>query len=158
MAAPVLRWACLAFPQLDAGTLYALMRQRQEVFIVEQRCAYLDADGADPDCAHLLGRDAGGQLQASLRIVPPGLKYDEASIGRVVTSPSLRGSGLGIELMAQGVRHCERLHPARGIRISAQAHLQRFYRRFDFEPVGEPYLEDNIPHIEMLRPASVGTR
>jgi len=108
--------------------------------------------------AHLLGRDAGGQLQASLRIVPPGLKYDEASIGRVVTSPSLRGSGLGIELMTQGVRHCERLHPARGIRISAQAHLQRFYRRFDFEPVGEPYLEDNIPHIEMLRPASVGTR
>ena len=99
MGATALRWACLAFPELDAGTLYALMRQRQEVFIVEQRCAYLDADGADPACAHVLGWDEGGQLQASLRIVPPGLKYDEASIGRVVTSLGSRGGGLGAELL-----------------------------------------------------------
>lgn len=147
-------WVCVPFDALGVDGLYALLGQRQQVFCVEQQCAYLDVDGADPACWHVLGRDAGGTLMASLRIVPPGLKYAEASIGRVVTAPASRGGGLGVELMTRGIAHAERLHPRAAIRIGAQAHLQRFYGRFGFVAEGAEYLEDNIPHIEMVRAAA----
>ena len=147
-----LYWVCRPFAALGVDALYALLRLRQEVFSVEQQCPYLDADGIDPACWHLLGWSSGQQLQASLRIVPPGLKYGgDASIGRVVTTRDLRGTGLGHELVAKGVVRCKQLHPGANIRISAQAHLQRFYQRFGFAAVSEPYLEDGIPHVEMLR-------
>ena len=149
-----LYWVCRPFAALGVDALYALMRLRQQVFAVEQRCAYLDADGIDPGCWHLLGWSSGQQLQASLRIVPPGLKYGDASIGRVVTTREMRGSGLGRELLAKGLLRCRQLHPGADIRISAQAHLRRFYEGFGFAAVGEEYLEDGVPHIEMLR----GTR
>jgi ElaA protein len=84
----------------------------------------------------------------------PGLKYDEPAIGRVITSPETRGSGLGRRLMAEGIQRCDATWPGRGIRISAQSHLARFYSEFGFVPVGEPYLEDNIPHLEMARSPS----
>jgi ElaA protein len=148
-----LRWRCLPFAALDAATLYALLQLRSQVFVVEQNCVYLDPDGADVDCHHLLGFDAEGRVQAALRLVPPGLKYAEASIGRVVTSAAVRGGGLGHELVAQGLRECARLHAGHGLRISAQAHLQRFYEAHGFRVEGETYLEDDIPHIEMSRGA-----
>ena len=148
-----LRWRCVPFAALDAATLYALLQLRSRVFVVEQNCVYLDADGADPQCFHVLGFDAAGTLQAALRLVPPGLKYDEASIGRVVTSPETRGSGLGHELVAQGLRESALLYPGQGLRISAQAHLQRFYEAHGFRAEGDTYLEDDIPHIEMSRGA-----
>jgi ElaA protein len=113
----------------------------------------VDADGLDRSAWHLLGHDSEGRLQAYLRVVDPGLKYAEPSIGRVVTDPSVRGSGVGRQLAAEGVAGCDRLWPGQSVRISAQAHLQRYYQRVGFEAVGEGYLEDGIPHIEMLRRA-----
>lgn len=149
-----LHWRCLAFDALDAATLYALLQLRSQVFVVEQQCVYLDPDGADPQCHHLLGFDAAGHLQAALRLVPPGLKYPrDASIGRVVTSAAVRGTGAGHALVAEGLRHCARLHPGQGVRISAQAHLRRFYAAHGFVAEGPEYLEDDIPHVEMSRAA-----
>jgi ElaA protein len=101
----------------------------------------------------LLGRDEAGVLQAYLRVVDPGVKYDEPSLGRVITSPETRGTGLGKALVVEGVSRCADSWPGRAIRISAQAHLDRFYAAFGFVRVGDDYLEDNIPHCEMVRPA-----
>ena len=119
---------------------------RQRVFVVEQRCAYLDADGYDPQSRHLWA-DRAGSIEAYLRIVPAGAKYAEVSIGRVITAPEARGTGLGRELMRRGVAACG----AQPIRIGAQAHLEKFYGELGFRRVSDEYLEDDIPHIEMLR-------
>lgn len=150
MSDPIL-WRCLPFDAMQARTLYALLRLRSEVFVVEQHCVFLDMDDADADCLHLLG-ERGGQLVASVRLVPPGLKYPEASIGRVVTAPHARGGGLGHKLMAEAVRVLCTLWGQQPIRIGAQAHLQPFYRRHGFETDGPVYVEDGIDHVEMLRP------
>lgn len=147
----MLHWHWARFDELGADALYDALALRSRVFVVEQRCLYLDADGLDRAAWHLLGRDVHGALRAYLRVVDPGAKYEEPSIGRVVTAPEARGSGAGRAVVGEGVRRCTRAWPGRAIRISAQAHLQRFYAGFGFAPVGEPYLEDDIPHIEMLR-------
>jgi ElaA protein len=102
----------------------------------------------------LLGRNDAGDLQAYLRVVDPGVKFDEPSIGRVVIDAALRGQGAGHALVREGVARCEGVWPGRGICISAQAHLQRFYRAHGFESVGEPYAEDRIPHVQMRRRAA----
>ena len=152
----VLRWRCLPFGALSADTLYRLLRLRSEVFVVEQNCVFLDMDGLDPQCLHVLGEvlDVDGtiHLQASTRLVPPGLAFAEASIGRVVTAPAARGGGIGHALMAESVRLLERLWGPQPIRIGAQAHLEAFYNRHGFVSDNKPYIEDGIPHIEMLRP------
>jgi ElaA protein len=153
-AAPDLQWRCLPFGALRPHTLYALLRLRAEVFVVEQACAFQDMDDVDPACLHLLGESAGStgaQLLAYARLVPAGLKYLEASIGRVVTAPALRGSGLGHALMQEAVRQLHQLWGPQAIRIGAQAHLQAFYREHGFESDGPMYLEDDIEHIEMVR-------
>jgi ElaA protein len=149
-----LAWQWLRFEQLGLDDLYDALALRQQVFVVEQRCPYLDADGLDRCAWHLLGRDTGGALQAQLRVVDPGRKYAEPSIGRVLTAPAVRGSGVGRDLMQQGIARCAGAWPAQGIRISAQAHLQRFYRSLGFEPLGEIYVEDDIPHVDMVRGAA----
>lgn len=145
-----LNWTWSRFPDLGVDNLYDALALRCRVFILEQG-AYLDTDGIDRDSWHLLGRDGSGVLQAYLRVVDPGIKYAEPSLGRVITSAETRGSGLGRALTAEGVARCVAAWPGQGIRISAQAHLERFYGGFGFERVGEPYLEDNIPHLEMAR-------
>ncbi len=142
----------LRFPDLGVDNLYDALALRCRVFVLEQG-PYLDPDGLDQQAWHLLGRDAGGALQAYLRVVDPGVKYAEPSIGRVITAPQVRGSGAGRRLMIEGVARCVDAWPGLGIRISAQAQLERFYGDFGFARVGEPYLEDGIPHLEMLRPA-----
>lgn len=146
-------WRWFRFAELGVDRLYGLLALRSRVFVVEQNCPYLDADGLDPGSWHLLGHDDAGTLQACLRIVDPGLKFAEPSIGRVVTAPEARGLGLGRPLMREGIRQCESLWPGQAIRIGAQAHLQPFYGSLGFEAVGEPYDEDGIPHLEMLRKA-----
>lgn len=146
----MLAWQWLRYAELGLDDLYDALALRCRVFILEQG-AYLDPDGLDRQAAHLLGRDAAGVLQACLRVVDPGLKYPEPSIGRVVIAPELRGSGFGRTLMEQGVAHCEAAWPGRGIRISAQVQLRAFYGSLGFAPVGEPYLEDDIPHLQMFR-------
>jgi ElaA protein len=148
-----MRWTWARFDGLSLDDLYDALALRCRVFILEQG-PYLDPDGLDRASWHLLGRDDAGVLQVYLRVVDPGLKYPEPSIGRVITSPEVRGSGAGRTLMAEGMARCRSAWPGRDIRISAQAHLQRFYGEFGFGPVGESYLEDDIPHIEMLSEAA----
>jgi ElaA protein len=147
---PTLGWSGQSFRELDIDALYAILALRCKVFIVEQG-PYQDPDGLDQHSWHLQGRDGQSALLAYLRVVEPGLKYDEPSIGRVVVDASLRGSGAGDELVRRGVEYCLATWPCRGIRISAQAHLQRFYGRQGFVTVGDEYLEDEIPHVEMFR-------
>ena len=149
-----MNWTWSRFGDLGVDNLYDALALRCRVFILEQG-PYLDPDGVDRDSWHLLGRDGtddgAGTLQAYLRVVDPGVKYAEPSLGRVITAPEARGTGLGRVLVGEGVRRCLQAWPGQGIRISAQAHLARFYGDFGFVGVGEPYLEDNIPHLEMLR-------
>ena len=147
-----MNWSWCRFHELGVDRLYDALALRSRVFVLEQG-AYLDPDGIDRQAWHLLGHDGAQVLQAYLRVVDPGCKYAEPSIGRVITSPQTRGTGLGRRLMAEGVARCLQAWPGQGIRISAQAHLERFYAGFGFTRVGEPYLEDNIPHLEMLKAA-----
>lgn len=149
-AAPV-AWHWRRFEDFGLHELYDVLALRQQVFILEQG-PYLDADGLDRHAWHLLGRDAAGTLVAYLRVVDPGHKYAEPSIGRVVTVAAQRGSGLGHALMHEAVAGLARHWPGKPNRISAQAHLQGYYGRHGYAAVGAPYLEDGIPHIEMLRP------
>ena len=152
-------WNCVAFDSLSLTELYTLMRLRQEVFVVEQNCVYLDADGYDQKAWHLLGWDGEQQLVAYLRLFAPGVKYkdfpEDASIGRVCTAASVRGTGLGRELMVRGIAEAERLWPGCAIRISAQVYLLKFYGSLGFVVASEPYDEDGIPHVEMARPAKI---
>lgn len=148
-----LRWRWCRFADLGVDDLYDALALRCRVFILEQG-PYLDPDGLDRVSWHLLGRDADGLLVAYLRTVDPGHKYDEPSIGRVITAAEARGTGLGRALMVEGLARTGRAWPGQGIRISAQAHLQPFYGSLGFEPVGEPYGEDGIPHLQMFRPAT----
>ncbi|MFT7724724.1 MAG: GNAT family N-acetyltransferase [Roseateles sp.] len=147
-----MRWTCVPFDGLQARPLYDALALRAAVFVVEQRCLFLDLDGIDPLGWHLLGHDYSGALRAYARLLPPGVKAPEAVIGRVVTAPAARGIGLGRALMAEAVAQCRRLWPGHAITLHAQAHLARFYASFGFAPVGAPYLEDGITHIEMRTP------
>jgi len=150
---PTLTWRCLPFDALHARTLYALLQLRTEVFVMEQDCVFQDMDGADAQCFHLLGEAADQTLVAYARLVPAGLKFAEASIGRVVTLPAARGGGLGHVLMREAVQALHGLWGVQAIRIGAQARLQAFYRQHGFEPDGPIYIEDGIDHIEMVRAA-----
>ena len=147
-------WQLEKFEQLSPADMYAAMQIRQRVFVVEQNCAYLDADGSDQRAMHLLGWRGEGRarrLIAYARIFPPRIKYAEASIGRVVTHPDVRGSGVGRELMTEAIRLTEATGWGREIRIAAQMYLERFYEGFGFKRVSEPYLEDDIWHVDMRR-------
>lgn len=152
----VLDWSIKAFDALTVAELYALLQLRSDVFVVEQNCVFLDLDGSDAQALHLLGQRSG-QLMASARCFGPGVKYLEASIGRVVTHASIRGSaaagGQGHALMRQAISGLEAKWGGQSIRIGAQMHLENFYARHGFVKTGEPYLEDGIMHIEMLRPS-----
>lgn len=183
-AASAVHWRCLPFDALLPTSLYALLRLRSEVFVVEQACVFQDLDGLDAACLHVLGEavhipsagpgasvspgregamagraDAAGRcangarLLASARLVPPGLAFAEASIGRVVTAPQARAQGLGHALMRESLRLLTQLWGPQPVRIGAQAHLQGFYRRHGFVTDSAPYDEDGIAHVEMIRPA-----
>lgn len=141
-------WHESGFDALSPAQLYAILALRQRVFVVEQRCAYLDTDGVDSVSRHLWA-EHGGAIVAYLRIVPAGVKFAELSIGRVITAPEVRGTGLGRELMRRGIAAAGPVP----IRIGAQAHLERFYGELGFRRASDVYDEDGIPHIEMLRAA-----
>jgi len=143
-------WTWQRFHGLSVDDLYDALALRSRVFVLEQG-PYLDADGLDRQAWHLLARDAAGVLQACLRVVDPGVKYAEPSIGRVVVAREQRGTGLGRRLVGEALARSDSVWPGRGNRISAQAHLTRFYAGFGYRPVGDVYLEDDIPHQEMLR-------
>ena len=147
----MLSYFCHQFEELSLDQLYTILQLRQEVFIVEQDCPYLDADGKDQGSYHVLGIDQKNRLQAYTRLVPPGISYDRyVSIGRVVTSSEIRGKGQGIPLMNYSIEQCQNLWPNHQIKISAQVYIVKFYESLGFEVVGEEYLEDDIPHIAMV--------
>ncbi|MFM7645696.1 MAG: GNAT family N-acetyltransferase [Sphingomonadales bacterium] len=145
-----MRWVLKTFQELLPEELYAVLRLRAAVFVVEQTCAFQDLDNKDQSSYHLLGY-IDDELVAYTRLVPPGISYTAASIGRVVTSPAYRKRGLGKELMQVSIDHCNRLFASATIVIGAQCYLENFYRSFEFIPSGEIYLEDGIEHIEMTR-------
>jgi ElaA protein len=150
-----LQWTWQRFDGLGVRGLYDMLALRCRVFILEQG-PYLDPDGLDDRCWHLLGRDGDMALQAYLRVVDPGIKFPEPSIGRVITAPQARGIGLGRVLVREGLAGCQARWPGQQVRISAQARLERFYAELGFDRVSAEYLEDGIAHIEMLTVADAG--
>lgn len=150
----MIAWRLAHFDALSARELHDIYQARLEVFVVEQKCPFQDVDGADPACWHLIGRSVEGRLLAYCRLVPPGTKFAEPSIGRVLTVGPARRAGCGRELMRQAIAHTDKLWPGKALRIGAQRYLERFYAALGFVTVGQPYDEDGILHVEMLRPAS----
>jgi ElaA protein len=146
----MIHWICKKFEELLPSELYSILQLRNEVFVVEQTCIYQDADNKDQASYHFMGWKSD-QLVAYTRILPPGLVYPQASIGRVVTSPSSRARGLGKELMERSIRMVDELFGKAPIRIGAQLYLQKFYNSLGFQQTSEVYLEDGIEHIQMLK-------
>ena len=150
----MLHWQWKRFSELTLDELYEVLALREQVFVVEQKSIYQDADGYDRGSHHLLGQVPGSaepSLAAYLRVLPPGLKYPEASFGRVVTAPSARRHGYGKALVEKGLAFIDAIYPGAPIRIGAQHYLQRFYEGFGFKRSSDVYDEDGIPHIDMLR-------
>jgi ElaA protein len=145
----LLSWTCKEFEKLDLLELYDILQLRNAVFIVEQNCPYQDCDNKDIPALHLMGKE-NGKLLAYARLIPPGISYRESSIGRVVSSPDARGKGLGKQLMWECIQQIEKKFPSSSIRIGAQLYLEHFYTSFGFIRDSDVYLEDNIPHVEML--------
>lgn len=148
-----LDYAVKHFNELSTKELYALLRLRNEVFITEQNCPYLDLDNKDLDCYHVLYY-ADDQLAGHTRLLQKGVSYEDVSIGRVATAGSHRGMGLGRKLMEVSIEGCYEKFGYSDIRISAQLYLLKFYQSLGFVEVGEPYDEDGIPHIEMVKAAT----
>jgi ElaA protein len=145
-----LKWSLKTFDELTNHELYEILRLRNEVFVLEQNCVFLDQDNKDQQCYHLSGTD-NGQLMAYTRIVPAKLSYEYPSIGRVVVSPLGRGKMYGVELMNKSIEAVEELYGRQTIQIGAQLYLKKFYESFGFQQSGEVYDEDGIEHIEMVR-------
>jgi ElaA protein len=145
----MLTWRWYTFADFDVDTLFQYLRLRQKVFVVEQNCAYPDIDELDRVSTHLLGW-VDDQIVACLRLVPPGLKYPEPSIGRVIAAPEMRGTGLGYQLIQMGLKGAAEQYPNMDNRIGAQSHLQRFYAQHGFITVSDEYDEDGILHVDML--------
>lgn len=141
------------FAELTTSELYQLLQLRQQVFVVEQHCPYLDADGLDQDAWHLLGRHTATErpeLVACLRVIFPGKKHNGPAIGRLVTAPAVRGQGIGRELMLKALHDTTLRYPGQPITISAQCYLEDFYLSLGFVTVSEPYDEDGISHVDMV--------
>jgi ElaA protein len=138
-----------SFAALTPNELYALLRLRSEVFVVEQNCVFLDADNKDIYCHHLMLFD-NKQLVAYARLVPPGISYREMSVGRVATAKEARNKGAGKQLMQLAVAYCRKIFGDGPIRIGAQYYLEKFYNEIGFTATGDVYDEDGIEHIEMI--------
>ena len=142
-------WQWQRFESFSTATLYDILAARAAVFVVEQCCAYQDVDGLDMNAWHLTGR-VEGELAAYLRLMPPGERFATPSLGRVMTSQQFRGIGLGRELLLRGIRYAQEQYPKQKLKISAQAHLQGLYTSVGFLTTSGVYLEDDIPHVEMM--------
>lgn len=145
-----IEWACKSFDTLTPRELYAIIKLRNEVFVLEQNCVFQDADDKDQKCYHLMG-SAGNDLAAYARLVPAGVSYTFVSIGRIVISPKYRNKGEGKALLNTAIKKCNQLFGEQTIKIGAQLYLKNFYESFGFLQVGEVYDEDGIPHVKMLR-------
>lgn len=148
-----IQWQIARLGDFSLRQLYAILAAREAVFVVEQTCPYQELDGLDLDAWHLVGW-AGDQVVTYLRILGPDTRFAEPSIGRVLTAQHFRRQGLGNAAMGRAIDFISTTYPGQGIRISAQTYLEHFYASFGFRTMSEPYLEDEIPHIEMLRAVS----
>jgi ElaA protein len=147
-----LKWQWCRLGELSAEQVYAVLAARVAIFVVEQKCAYQDLDGLDSVAEHLIAW-SGAEVAGYLRVLGPGTRFtNDPSIGRIITTQPFRGSGLGREVVAKGIARVHERYPGRPVRISAQVYLEKFYRDFGFEIASEPYLEDDIPHVEMVLP------
>ena len=145
-----LKWITKNFEELTNLELYNILALRTEVFIVEQDCPYQECDGNDEIAIHLFGT-LNDKIVAYTRILPTGIAYETPSIGRVVTHQSIRGKGLGYELMEKAIECCYQKFGVNPITISAQEHLEKYYGKLGFTKASEMYLEDDIPHIKMIK-------
>jgi ElaA protein len=145
-----LDWQVKHYRDLSLNEFHDIIALRLEAFVVEQNCAYLDLDGKDKKCYHLICRNGKGDVVATARILPPGVSYEDVAIGRVVIEEELRGQGVGHELMDRCIKFSDLEFGNAPIRISAQKHLENYYSQHDFKSTGNEYLEDGIPHVEML--------
>lgn len=148
---PTIQWSTKHFTKLTVDELYAMLRLRSEVFVVEQNCIFLDMDNNDQIAYHTMGW-LNGELIATTRLFDVDQSYPGyQSIGRVVGSPKHRGIGAGKALMQYSIAECERLFGKHPIKIGAQLYLKKFYNEQGFEQAGEMYYEDEIEHIPMIR-------
>ncbi|MDN7138002.1 GNAT family N-acetyltransferase [Pseudidiomarina sp. 1ASP75-14] len=146
-----LTWITKSFAELSTRELYQLLQLRQEVFVVEQTCPYLDADGLDDQATHLYALDAEGEMVAYARLFAANESVPYTRIGRVISAGNVRRQGLGRELMRRAIEWCRQQHPQAPIRLGAQVYLRAFYQSFKFREIGDDYLEDGIPHVDMER-------
>ena len=145
-----LTWKILPYHQLSLDEFHDIIALRINVFVVEQNCPYPELDGKDKKSFHVFGLDENNQILATARILPKGISYNEVSIGRVATHQSVRQNKIGIQLMEKCMDFIQHQFSNENVRISAQSHLIPFYNKFGFKSTGKTYLEDNIPHTEML--------
>ncbi|MCE0494026.1 GNAT family N-acetyltransferase [Vibrio salinus] len=147
----MITWKTIAFEALSNKQLYELIKLRIDVFVVEQNCPYSDLDDKDmaDGVMHLLALSESDEILAYARLLPPGISYQYPSIGRVIVREDQRANGLGHELLNEAIKHCHLQWPDNTIKISAQLHLEKFYRAHGFSCCGKPYLEDGIPHVSM---------
>lgn len=149
-----IHWQWSRFEHLSAQVLYTLLKARQDVFVLEQTCLFPDMDNLDQESWHLLGwlpDEAGPVFAAYARVLPPGLSGPQPAIGRVLTTETVRGQGIGHILMAEAIRRTHYLYPGQAIVIGAQERLHDFYVQHGFQQASELYIEDGIPHIKMTR-------
>ncbi len=146
----ILDWQIKHFSEISIAEFHDLMALRIKIFVVEQNCPYQEIDGKDKKAYHLIGRDGIGNVVATARILPKGISYKEVSIGRVAIDESARKKGNGHVLMEKCMKYINDEFGATNIRISAQSHLEKYYQKHGFASTGKNYLEDDIPHVEML--------
>lgn len=146
----ILDWQIKHYSDLNINEFHDLIALRLEAFVVEQNCAYLDLDGKDKKSYHLICRNGKGDIVATARILPPGIAYKDAAIGRVVIKDEIRGHGIGHDLMERCIKFASTEFGNCPILISAQKHLEKYYEKHGFLSTGKEYLEDGIPHVEMI--------
>ncbi len=145
-----LTYSILPFSKLSVMQLHDLLRLRVDIFVVEQQCPYPEIDGKDPECFHLLGSNVNGELLAAARIAPPGLIYNQASVGRVVVRQDARGHRHGRELMEEAMAFCQNELKSNSIKLAAQHYLEKFYQSLGFVTISDIYPWDGIDHVDMI--------
>ncbi|NGZ77440.1 GNAT family N-acetyltransferase [Saccharibacillus alkalitolerans] len=144
-----MQWHLKSFRQLTGDEVYRILRERVNVFVLEQNCLYPEVDGKDPLSHHLYAEE-DGQIAAYCRLLPPGVSYDQSSIGRVLVNSEFRGQGLAQELMNRAIAFLGEQWSEADVKIQAQHYLEKFYGSFGFRSVSDVYLEDDIPHVDMV--------
>ena len=146
----MINWQFKHYKELSLDEFHDIVALRLKVFVVEQDCPYQDLDGMDKECYHLISRDAENTIVGTARIIPPGLIYPATGIGRIVLDESVRGGQHGHELMKQCIQFIFAKFGKGDMKLSAQKHLENFYTQHGFTSTGKEYLEDGIPHVEMI--------